>query len=214
MYTKGERVLRIEVIVHNTKALRCGRRLERFPQIVVRLHAILERFLGNVYCMDAAFISDETLNQLPHSSQVGNTRVGGIDVNKPRTRVVLSAVLGLACAPDGFTAGQLAATVQSTREATDPTYDARRAAYDLKKLRGKNLVSKLDNSRRYCVAPKAIRTIAAVVILREKVIRPILAGVGKPKMGRKPKTWSPIDEHYEAIRQDMFTLMEDLRIAA
>ncbi|MGH8526065.1 MAG: hypothetical protein ACREXY_18245, partial [Gammaproteobacteria bacterium] len=54
---------------------------------------------------------------------------------------------------------------------------------------------------------------AAPVILREKV-RPILAGVNKPRMGRKPKPWSPIDEHYEAIRRDMFTLMEDLRIAA
>ncbi len=75
MYTKGERVLRIEAIVHNTQALRCGRRLERFPQIVVRLHAILEGFLGNVYCMDAAFISDETLNQLPDPSRVGKTRV-------------------------------------------------------------------------------------------------------------------------------------------
>ena len=75
MYTKGERVLRIEMIVHNTQALRCGRRLERFPQIVVRLHDILEQFLGNVYCMDAAFISDETLNQLPDPSRVGKTRV-------------------------------------------------------------------------------------------------------------------------------------------
>ncbi len=56
--------------------------------------------------------------------------------------------------------------------------------------------------------------IAALVILREKVLRPILAGVGKPRMGRKPKTWGPIDEHYEAIRQNMFTLMDDLRIAA
>ena len=93
-------------------------------------------------------------------------------------------------------------------------YDARRAAYDLKKLRGKDLVSKLDNSRRYSVPPQAIRTIAALVILRDKVLRPILAGVGKPRMGRKPKTWSPIDEHYEAIRQNMFTLMDDLRITA
>ena len=76
MYTKGERVLRIEVIVHNTQALRCGRRLERFPQIVVRLHQILEQFLGNVYCMDAAFISDETLNQLP--TPLGSARRGWV----------------------------------------------------------------------------------------------------------------------------------------
>ncbi len=164
--------------------------------------------------MDAAFISGETLNQLPDPSRVGKTRVGGIDVNKPRTRLVLRAALALACAPDGFTAGQLAQAVQSMPGPAHFTYDTRRAAYDLKKLRGKDLVSKLDNSHRYRVPPLAIRMIAALVILREKVLRPILAGVGKPRMGCKPMTWSPIDEHYEAIRQNMFTLMDDLRIAA
>ena len=98
--------------------------------------------------------------------------------------------------------------------ATDSSYDPRRAAYDLRKLRGKELLGKVPDSRRYFIPQQAIRTIAALVILREKILRPILAGVGKPKMGRKPKNRSSIDEHYEAVRQDMFTLMEDLRIAA
>ena len=44
--------------------------------------------------------------------------------------------------------------------------------------------------------------------------RPILAGIAQPKVGRKPKNWSPIDTHYEVIRQNMFTLFEDLNIAA
>jgi hypothetical protein len=214
VYTKGERVLRFEAIVHNTKELRCGRLLERFPQIIARLQQILEQFLNNLYCMDASFISGETLDQLATPSQVGKTRIGGMDVNKPRTRAVLSAVLALACSPDGFTTGQLANTVRSMLPATDSSYDPRRAAYDLRKLRGKELVSKVPDSRRYFIPQQAVRTTAALVILREKILRPILAGVGKPKMGRKPKNWSSIDEHYEAVRQDMFTLMEDLRIAA
>ena len=214
VYTKGERVLRFEAIVHNTKELRCGRLLERFPQIIARLQQILEQFLNNLYCMDASFISGETLDQLATPSQVGKTRIGGMDVNKPRTRAVLSAVLALACSPDGFTTGQLANTVRSMLPATDSSYDPRRAAYDLRKLRGKELLSKVPDSRRYFIPQQAVRTIAALVILREKILRPILAGVGKPKMGRKPKNWSSIDEHYEAVRQDMFTLMEDLRIAA
>ncbi|MDZ4347131.1 MAG: hypothetical protein U1E51_32380 [Candidatus Binatia bacterium] len=164
--------------------------------------------------MDAALISDGTLDELPHPSQVGKTRVGGIDVNKPRTRQVLNAALSMACSPDGFTARQFAATVQSMRRPTDPNYDARRAAYDLKKLRGKKLLAKPAGSRRYSIPPDAIRTIGALVILRDKVLRPILAGVGNPTMGCKPKNWSPVDEHYEAIRQDMFVLFQDLRIAA
>ena len=164
--------------------------------------------------MDASFISDETLDQLPTPSHVGKTRVGGIDLNQPRTRAVLSATLTLACSPDGFTAGQLTDQVRSTSATLHPNYDARRAAYDLKKLRAKELVSKLPHSRRYCVPPPSAPIIAALAILREKILRPILAGVGKPKMGRKPKNWAPIDEHYETIRRDMFTLIQDLRIAA
>lgn len=202
------------MIVHNTKELRCGRLLDRFSQIVGRLRQILEQFLSHLYCLDASFLSDETLDLLPNPSQVGRSRVGGMDVNKPRMRAVLSAALGLACLPKGFTVGQLADTVRSTRGATTSNYDARRAAYDSRKLCGKELVSRVANSRRYCIPPQAIRTIAALVILREKVLRPIPAGVDKPKMGRKPKNWSPIDEHYEAVRQDMFTLRDDLRTAA
>jgi len=100
------------------------------------------------------------------------------------------------------------------RHSTLLHYDARRAAYDLKKLRAKNLLTKLGNSHRYSIPSEAICIIGALVILREKVLRPILAGVGKRKTGRKPKNWSLIDEHYQTIRQDMFTLFEDLRIAA
>jgi hypothetical protein len=214
VYTKGERVLRIEVMVHNTKELRCGRVLERFPTILTRLQQILGQFLNNVYAMDAALISDGTVNEFPNPSQVGKTRVGGIDVNKPRMRQVLNAALSLACSPNGFTARQFAAAVQSMRCPPEPNYDACRAAYDLKNLRGKNLLTKLEDSRRYLIAPEANRTIGALVMLREKVLRPILAGGGKPKMGRKPKNWSHIDEHYEAIRQDMFVLFRDLRLAA
>jgi hypothetical protein len=213
-YTKGECALRFEAIVHNTKELRCGRLLERFPRIVSRLRQILQRFLGNLYCMDAAFVSDETLDELPKPSQVGHTRVGGIDVNKPRTRAVLSAALALAFSPDGFMVGQFAATVRSLLKSTHTGYDARRAAYDLKKLRGKNLVTKVAKSRRYCVPPPAIRAMGALVLLREKVLRPILSAVRNQNVIAKRVNYVDIDQHYQAVRQSILTLLNDLRIAA
>lgn len=214
VYTKGERVLRIEAIVHNTKELRCGRVLERFPIIVARLQQILERFMDNLYCMDATFVSDDTLDQLPTPSCVGRTRIGGIDLNKPRSRAVLMGALALACSPDGFMVKQFAATVGPILTTSTPNYGARQAAYDLKKLRAKNLLTRVAKSQRYRIPAEAIRTIAALVILREKVLRPILAGVAKTTPSRKPDNRSQIDEHYETIRQNMFTLFDDLRIAA
>src|SRR5437867_263937 len=49
---------------------------------------------------------------MPRPSCLGKTKIGGIDINKPRTRIVLNAVLALACAPRGFTVGEFAASVQ------------------------------------------------------------------------------------------------------
>jgi hypothetical protein len=112
-YTKGERVLRFEAVVHNARDLGCGRMVEHFPEIVARLKAMLERFLTTLDCVHVAFISDQTLDQLPLPSQVGKTKVGGVDINTPRIRSALTAVLALGPAPDGFTVAELAAKVRT-----------------------------------------------------------------------------------------------------
>src|SRR6202161_4112320 len=108
IYTKGERVLRIEIVVHNTKELRCGRSLEKFPEIVVQAKSILGRFMDALSCIDQCFIADRMLEQLPAPSQIGKTKVGGIDLNKPRMRWVGEAVVALSPSPGGFTASELA----------------------------------------------------------------------------------------------------------
>jgi hypothetical protein len=47
--------------------------------------------------------------------------------------------------------------------------------------------------------------ISALLTRREHVIAPILAAVRGPKLGRKPKAWTPVDRDYEALRIDMQT---------
>ena len=64
IYTKGERVLRIEVIMHNAKELSCGRSLPNFPVMVEMLRGMLERFLNSMHCMDRRFIADDLLERL------------------------------------------------------------------------------------------------------------------------------------------------------
>ena len=93
VYTKGEHVLRIKVIVHNTREYRWGRSLPAFPEIVARLRGILERFLDALGCINTCFVSDEALEKLPQPAQIGQTKVGGIDLNKPRMRRMAEAVL-------------------------------------------------------------------------------------------------------------------------
>ena len=213
-YTKGERVLRFEAIVHNTRDLGCGRVVARFPMIVARLREMLERFLTTLHCVDAAFIADTTLDDLPQPSQVGKTRVGGVDLHRPRMRAALAAVLALAPTPAGFNLAEFTAKVHAIAGYAASAYGPRQAAYDLKKLRGKHLVTKVSTCRRYQAPPDSLRTIAALLILRDQVIHPLLAGVRTRRVGRKPQTWSVIDARYETLRLEMRHLFHDLGIAA
>ena len=73
------------------------------------------------------------LAQLPAGSQIGATRVGGIDLNRPRMRNALTAVLALAVATDEFTVADPAAKVRSLTGHDEHQYTVRQAAYDLRK---------------------------------------------------------------------------------
>jgi hypothetical protein len=211
-YTKGEHVLRFEAIVHNTKTLHTGRTLDKFPAIVDRLAGMVDRFTTMLDCVDVGFLPDGILDQLPTPSQVGATRIGGIDINKPRIRAALAGVLALAVAPDGFTVADLAAKVRALTGQSQTEYTVRQAAYDLRKLRGKHLVDKPGRSHRYHVPEQSARTIAALLTLRDHVIAPLLAGVRRPGPGRPPKTLTRIDRDYEHLRDGMRTLFQDLAL--
>ena len=59
-----------------------------------------------------------------------------------------------------------------------------------------------------------IRTLAGLLILREKVLKPVLAGVCRPKRGRPPKNVHPLDEHYQNLQREMLATLQTLKLAA
>jgi hypothetical protein len=161
---------------------------KNFPEIVSRLKSILERFMNALSCIDQCFIAEESLDQLPAPAQVGKTKVGGIDFNKARMRRVAQAVLALSASPGGFTASQLAEQVRRLSQQDQSQYGPRRAAYDLKKLRGKQIVCRLGKTTRYETIPQGARAMAALVALRDKAIKPLLAAAQQHRRSRRPQT--------------------------
>ena len=181
-------------------------------EIVTGLAGIAERFATALDCVDTGFLADGVLDQLPTGSRLGATRIGGVDLNKPRMRDALRAALALAPAPNGFTVAEFAAKVHAITGTSDADYTIRQAGYDLRKLRGKQLLDKPARTRRYQLDAPAARTIAALLTLRDQVIAPILAAVRSPRMGRKPAHWTRVDRDYERIRLDLQTLFNDVAI--
>jgi hypothetical protein len=213
LYSKGERVLRCEIVLHNAKALKLGNSLVCWPKLVEHLQGVLTRFLEVLQCVDSAAIDDGTWDELPKPGQVGGSRVAGILLSNERLGTVLESVLALATQPGGFTSGELAAQVCHRRGCVETEYQARQAAYDLKKLRGKQLVEKRAKSRRYEAPAAGLRTMTALLLLRDKVFKPVLSN--RNTQGRlPPNSDDPVDLHYHNLRQEMRHLFKTLRIAA
>ena len=176
-------MLRIEVVVHNTQQLRCGHSLEKFPRILIQARDILERFMDALSCIDQCFIADSLFEDLPVPSSVGKTKVGGIDLNKARMRWVVEALiaLGVSASPQGFTASELARQVRLLNNQAETDYGPRRAAFDLKKLRAKNIVQRIEQTRKYQSTASGLRAMVALVVLRNKAIKPLLVVTCKNK---------------------------------
>jgi hypothetical protein len=94
-------------------------------------------------------------------------------------------------------------------------YGPRHAGYDLKKLRGKHIVRRIGHTRRYEPLPTGLRAMTALLVLRNKAIKPLLLAAAQPlhpaRGAHNPK---PIDAHYHAIEVAMKGIFHELGLAA
>ena len=172
------------------------------------------RFLNALSCIHISFIDNGALDELHQSSRIGEHRVAGVDINQPRIRSVLEALISLAPKPGGFAVADIAAKVQEIMGCSDSQYTTRQASYDLQKLRCKQIIVKVGKSRRYIAVAKGIRIVCALLILREKVIKPLVAAAGRLRPGPKLKNYGAIDAHYENLMSEMRRTFATLGIAA
>lgn len=171
-------------------------------------------FLGVVQAAHLSFLEANPLDELALPMVRGNRRVAGVDLQKPRLRAVAEALLALAATPEGFTAEELAERMRAQQGRCTVAYQKRKAVYDLCKLRGKLLVQRIAGRRRYRVSHPGIRTLAGMLILREKVLKPVLAGVCRPTPGRPPKNVHVLDVHYQNLQREMLAALQILKLAA
>jgi len=175
---------------------------------------VFDRVMETVNCIDVSWVDDGSLDRLPTPSYVGRSRMAGIDINNPRIRAVMDAIVNLSANPHGFTAAEIANIVRSQGAEEYAYYTSRNASYDLKKFRGKKLVQKIGNSRRYKPSAEGLRAITAIKVLRENIIKPILAGTAKPNQKHTLQNQDPVNNHYHHIQMEMKNLFVTLGLAA
>ena len=93
-------------------------------------------------------------------------------------------------------------------------YGPRHAAYDLKKLRGKQIVRRIGQTRRYQPLAAGLRAITALLVLRNKAIKPLLVAAQRLRPTRGAHNLRAIDRHYAQMRLAMQGVFHELGLAA
>jgi hypothetical protein len=214
VYDKAGRVLRVEVKVLNTAGLGCGKGLGKLGEQLECMQGMLERFLASLQVAHVAFLDAEQFERWAEPSQRGNRRLAGLDLNKARNRTVIAALSGLATRPEGFTTAEVAQAVRGRTGWEEAQYPTRRAAYDLAKVRGKDLLERMPGRRRYECRPQQLRVLCGYVVLREQVIKPVLAGLAHQELPPPPPKLSALDQHYLTLRAELQRTCHTLGLAA
>jgi hypothetical protein len=204
LYDKGERILRAEVVVHNAKELKCKRSVSNFEEIVSKLNVIMNSFMDNLCYTHVSLLKDNSFEQLTKPSKTGEQRLAGVDINKRRTIAIMETVLSLAIKPNGYNANDITTLMKERldkKQAKD--YTPAKAAYDIRKLRGKELVEKIGKSRKYKTTKKGMETIIAVLVLTQKTIPTILSSINKDVISDNPEEMQNIDKIYMNIRNEI-----------
>jgi len=91
----------------------------------------------HLFCQNMA-----EFDQFSKPSKKGKKRLAGIDINRPRCRNVMKALLELSTKPSGFTSGEVEEKYSQIDQASTQNYNPRKASYDLRKLRDKEISRK------------------------------------------------------------------------
>ena len=168
------------------------------------------------------FIADGLLDRLPTPAQIGATRVGGVDLNKPPTCHSGSRLRGphpgrAVRGPGAVRRVGLLHRRRVHRQVHAITghtgYTVWQAAYLLRKLRGNELITKPGRTRRYHLQPRTAGSIAALLTLREHVSHRSSSASAAPHE-TQTATWTSVDHDDEKIRVDMQTRFQELGIRA
>ena len=76
------------------------------------------------------------------------------------------------------------------------------------------MVRRLPRKQRYEPLPQGLKALAALLVLRDKVIQPLLAAALQTRPTRGAQNPTHLDHHYETLRVGMQGLFHELGIAA
>ena len=211
-YLKEGRALRIETTVNNASDFALHKTLsaENWNALRRAGAATNARFLATLGEGRPGLPDPATLEAIVLPSVHEGQRAPGLRFGDPRTMSLLGSIAAFAHVIGGLTNKSLRAQM-SAHWRTD--YSSAQASYDLRRLRLKRLIERVEGSNTYRVTPHGLRVSAFFTQLATRVIVPALtdlADLARPS----PPAPRPLVAAWRTYERELDTAVRTARLAA
>ncbi|HSH61946.1 MAG TPA: hypothetical protein VK988_20315, partial [Acidimicrobiales bacterium] len=176
-YLKEGRALRMETVVNSPTDLGVQRRLHNLAELVTKAKAANRRLLDILRAGQGCAIETALFERISQPSLEEGQRTAALRFGDPRVMALAGALCVSLNAVVGFTNRSLCAQVT---QLLGDTYSASQMTYDLRRLRLKGLIRRVEHSNTYTLTPDGVRFSIFYTKLEHRLLRPLLAAHQPP----------------------------------
>lgn len=211
-YLKCGRALRTETTFHDTYDFDIGRNIGNLPRLKTLGRHINHRLLTLERVAHNCAIASRTVERVvaPTLSEDAQ-RAPALRWGDHRTMALLSALCGFIVAPEGFTNRSLRERVAALHDPGSRGYGPGQMTYDLRRLRLKGIVTRIDRSHRYVLTPMGRRIALFFSKTWARVVRPVLHRLDPSLPEGAPDR---LRQAWYACEREIDTVVAEARIAA
>ncbi|MBI4331295.1 MAG: hypothetical protein HY673_08450 [Chloroflexi bacterium] len=177
-YLKEGRALRTEMMINNASDFNMKRSLKHFPKLVAAGRAFNDRLLEQEHLSQDCFVPLGEIRRLGQStlSHDGH-RASALRFGDQRVMAVMSALSNFSHIQRGLSNKPLREQVAQLLNLPASEYSSAQMSYDLRRLRLKNLISRIPNSHTYALTELGTKVAVFFTKLYNRLFQPGLAAL-------------------------------------
>jgi hypothetical protein len=212
-YEKNNTFLRIETCSNNLKDFRQKKTLECLRDVADKLQAVNHRFADAQAENLNVEMDYPLLEKLAQPCRLKSRWVAGIRLDNDRIIPLLEVLMHSSSQLNGISAAHLHKAVLDAYHLTAEQYTRNQLAYDLRKLKAHGLIQRSDNQYVYLLSDYRRKAAAILVILRNRILRPIAGSIFDRPPKLSLKTNSKLQTQYRRTTKSFNDLITLLKVA-
>ncbi|MGH3307626.1 MAG: hypothetical protein ACRDOX_08025 [Nocardioides sp.] len=203
-YFKEGRALRIETVVNDPTDLGVLRRLAHLPELHRKARDVNRRLLDHEHVGQGCVLASPAFERIAQPSVTDGRRAPALRFGDPRVQALAGALAVTAHLIGGFTNRSLRPLVAGLLGAE---YSQSRCCYDLRRLRVKGLIVRLEHSNTYVLTDDGQRFAIFYTKVHNRLLRPLLAA-------DQPPASPPVRQALKVLDRAVTDYIDNARIAA